>query len=226
MFDRFKNILKSMALSQMSKMETPEIMAEQAESQLESELKNLMDALTSGMANEKILKDKLAKSKEEVTLWDGRAKVAVGQNNDDVAKQALQKKQSFVQEGQTLENQIAEQANINQALKQKHAQLQAKLNDFRLNKGKLIAQMKAGESTAKISELLSDSSSSGLGHWEQKINQKAARADALAEIADPGGVEGRFKDEAKERLLEDELSSIKAQVGGFKLIEEKEPPAE
>lgn len=223
MFDRFKNIVKAKLNQQISKMETPEMMAEQAEMQLESDLGKIMEAVAEGLTNEKLLQEKIKKNKEEIAVWEQRAKVAVQQQNDEIAKQCLAKKSECSQNEKNLEAQVTEQRNSNQALKAKHAELQTKLKELRMKKGKAISGLQASDAMAKAGELLSGPG--GLSDWEEKINQKEAKGQAFAEIADPDGTEAKLKAKEAESRLDDELSSLKAQIKGIKIIEDKDTSA-
>lgn len=219
MFERFKNILRATVNQQISKMETPEVLAEEAEAKMNEDLKKISEALTDGVATTNILKDRIAKNKEQITVWEERAKLAVEKNNDDVAKQSLQKKLEYVQDVQRTEAQLAEQVKTNQELKAKHAELQAHLKEFSLNKQKIVAQLKGEGAVSKMNELLSGSS--GMDHWEDKVNHNAARAKALEELAEPEQLAKNFEETDQQKKIEDELSSIKGQIGGIKIIEDK-----
>lgn len=65
MFDRLMNIIKSMFNSGVSKLETAEVLAEQAESDLSKSVKQVQDALTASITNEKMLEAQLKKTSEE-----------------------------------------------------------------------------------------------------------------------------------------------------------------
>ena len=52
MFDRFKNVMKGMLNQGVSKLETPAILAEQAQMELESGLKKVKEAVTVAVTNE------------------------------------------------------------------------------------------------------------------------------------------------------------------------------
>lgn len=61
MFERLKNIINAMFNKSMSQLETPEVLAEQAQGELESGVKKLREAMTGSLANEKMLEKQLQK---------------------------------------------------------------------------------------------------------------------------------------------------------------------
>ena len=65
MFERFKNVISGMLNKGVSKMETPELLAEEAQEELESNVKKLKEALTDSIAQEKLLES------GEVADFDG-----------------------------------------------------------------------------------------------------------------------------------------------------------
>ena len=73
MFERLMNLFKSSANKAVSKLETPEILAEQAQSDLEKNLKSLTEAVTAAIGNQKAIEQQLAKNQEELTTWEKRA---------------------------------------------------------------------------------------------------------------------------------------------------------
>lgn len=216
MLDRLINIFKSMFNKGVSKMETPEILAEQAEMELESNMKKLMEAITAGITNEKLLQQKAQKTKEEITSWEGRAAVAVKAGNDEVAKQCIQKKVDLNSLLKDLESQLSEQRNSINALKSQHSDLERKYREFKSSKDALIARAKASDNIAKANEMISGAPGSKMDQWEQKIREKEAKAEALNELRGPSEVQ--IKEVEKNMVVDDELAALKAAISTPKLI--------
>ena len=217
MLDRFMNQIKAMLNKGISQAETPEILAQQAQDQLETSITKLKEALTGGLAQEKMLEQQIKKNKEDLAMWEQRAATAVQQGNDEIARQCLQKKREHSEQAQTLESQLAEQEKTTAALKVRSAELDEELRDFRNKKTGLIARAQAGEALAKANELLSGASGSGMDKWEQKIREKEARGAALDELGgDPTA--DKFKELDTNSRLDDELAALKEQMGAPRLV--------
>ncbi|MBX9687795.1 MAG: PspA/IM30 family protein [Candidatus Obscuribacterales bacterium] len=222
MFDRLKSILNGMFNKGMAKMETPEVLAEQAEMELESNFKKISESLTSGMANEKMLEKKIQANNEQLSQWEKRAMMAVQQGNDDMARQCLAKKQELVQTSQAFEAQIQEQKKANARMKDAHTELQNKLREFRSKKNEMLARAKASDSVAKANEIVSGASGSSMDKWEQKIAQKEAMSQAMNEMSGNSRADAEFKEWDKQAGLDDELAALKSSMGtGPKLVEAK-----
>jgi phage shock protein A len=203
------NLLKGSANKGLSKLETPEILAEQAELQFQSTLKHLMEAIVTGTTNEKSLEGKIAKTKEELASWEKRAALAVQQNADELARQCLQKKLEAQNNLQSMESQLQEQKANNQRFKSERVETEKKYEDFRRNKANLTGRLKAADGLSKANEILSKTSTSGVDKWEEKIRDKEIKAEALRDVV---GGEAEIKAAGKAMELDDELAALKAQM--------------
>jgi phage shock protein A len=212
MFERLKNIINAMFNKSMSQMETPEVLAEQAQNELESGVKKLREATTSSIANEKMLEKQIQKASEEVASWEKRATVAVGAGNDEIAKQCLAKKQEQNQQIQSLQTQLAEQKKNSAALKDRYGEMQTKLKEFQTRKGDMINRVKAGDAVVKANDLISKTGGSSMDKWEQKISEKEARAEAIRELNGGGAIDDKFKELDKHMAMDDELAALKAKM--------------
>lgn len=226
MLDRFKNVIKGMLNQGVSKLETPAILAEQAQMELESGLKKVKEAVTVAVTNEKMLETQLQKNKDDLALWEKRAVMAVEQNNDDLARQCIAKKKEFAEHVQSLTNQLAEQKNSTTAMKQKLSEIEEEYREFKVKKQAMLARAKAADGVAKANELISGGTAGGgssMDKWEEKIKEKENRNEALKEISGVS-TEKHFDDAAKSLDLDDELAALKAKMTTPKLIEDKNVP--
>ncbi len=213
MFDRLKNIMNAVFNKGMSQLETPEVLAEQAQNELETGVKKLREAMTSSLQNEKMLEKQIQKNTEEVASWEKRAAVAVGAGNDDIAKQCLEKRRDLNQVVQGLQTQLDSQKINTANLKGQYGEVEAKLREFQNRKGDMISRVKAGDAVVKANDLMSKTGGAGMDKWEQKINEKEARAEAIRELNGGGAVDDKFKQLDKHIEMEDELAALKAKMG-------------
>ncbi len=223
MFDRFKNVMKGMLNQGVSKLETPAILAEQAQMELESGLKKVKEAVTVAVTNEKMLETQLQKNKDDLAMWEKRAIMAVEQNNDDLARQCIAKKKEFSEHVQSLSTQLTEQKNSTAAMKQKLSEIEEEYREFKVKKQAMLARAKAADGVAKANELISGGGASGgssMDKWEEKIRDKENRNEALKELSG-SSTDKHFNDAAKSLDLDDELAALKAKMTTPKLIEDK-----
>lgn len=223
MLNRLKSLLSAVFSRGMSKLETPEVLAEEAQAQLEKNVKDLKEALTSSLANEKQLEQQIKKNAEEVEQWQKRAAVAVSQNNEDIARQCLQKKNEATQQAQSLATQLQQQKEASAALKERYAEFQNKLREFQTKKQDLISRQQASQAVTSAHELLSSPGGSSMDKWEEKIRMKEARSEAERSLSTPTQ-DQKLIEMAKSADVDDELAALKEQLGAAqqpKLIVDK-----
>jgi phage shock protein A len=219
-FSRLISLLKAKLSRGMAKLETPEILAEQAQDQLETSLKKTKEALVQSITSEKMLDQQIKKAQEEVPTWEKRAAVAVQQNNDELARQCLQKKQEALQKSQMLSGQLEEQKTASANLKKRVGELEEQYKDFQRKKANLTARGNASDAMTKANALLS-AGPTGTDKWEQKIAEKEFRAEAERQMSQEPTKE-KF-DQLDEQIgVDDELARLKAQMQAPKLITDQE----
>ncbi|MCA9803909.1 MAG: PspA/IM30 family protein [Cyanobacteria bacterium HKST-UBA02] len=218
MFKRFMNIVKGSANKGLKKLETPEILAEQAQMELEGGIKKLKEACIDGITTEKKLEQQLAKATKELVEWQKRAELSVKNDNDEIARQCLQKKQDAASQEEDLKRQLEAQKQTNANLKSRLAEMEKELREFTIKKKELIARGQAGDAMASANDLLSKSGSSAMDVLESKIREKEIRNEALAEMRGDTKLDEQFKDMTGNADLELELLAMKEQMSSAKLI--------
>lgn len=226
MFNRFKSLISAMFNKGMSKLETPEVLAEQAQSELEDNLKKLKESLTSSIANEKSLEQQIRKNAEQLETWQKRAAMAVQQNNEDVARQCLMKKGECNQLAQSLDQQLRDQKAASANLKDKYKEIEQNLREFQNKKQNLISRQQASQAVSNAHELISSPGGSSMDKWEEKIRMKEARSEANNIMAQDAAADIQFKQITAASEVDDELAMLKQQMAAAaqpapKLIEDK-----
>jgi phage shock protein A len=218
LFERLKKLFGATANKALDQLETPEILAEKALNELESNLKQLTDGVASSMANEKQLDKKLKANSEQLEVWQKRAGVAVQNNNDEVARECLVKKNELLQLDVELKEQLRAQQSTTAELKQRYRETETALKQLRSQKDNIGARSQAADALAKANQILSATGAGGgMAQWEEKINMKEARAQAAGEMAQ----ESKLQDQIQQSSIEDELAALK-QSTAPKLIEDKQ----
>lgn len=216
MFDRIAMVFKAMVNALLGKVEDPQMMLEQTYQELQSNLIQVRQAVAQAIATEKQLEQQLQKNKDQAATWQNRAAMAVQQNNDDLARQALQRKTQYAQAAQDLEVQLKSQKEATSNLRQRLTELENEVQKAYTKKQVLIARDKAAQATSKANEILSKSSSSGalstFERMETKVAEKEAKAAAYAELSGDS-LEKKFKNFEGQADIELELMALKGNMG-------------
>jgi len=218
------NLVKGSANKGMKKLETPELMAEEAQMELEKAAKDLKEATIDARTNEKMLEKKVEAASKKIEESKARAALAVQQKNDDIARQCLQKKKEMEVELESLNMQLEEQKRISLSMNERRVQVERELSEFKLKKQQLIARMQAGDALADAKSIGDVSSvTSGIDQFEEKIREQEMRNEVLRELDEDTLLEDEFKKlessqgvSAAPSAVDDELAQLKQ-----KLLEDK-----
>lgn len=228
MFQRLASLVKAFFNSLMGKMEDPEMMLEQTYQDLQSNLIQVRQAVAQAIATEKQLEQQLQKNKDQAATWHNRATMAVQQGNDDLARQALQRKQHASQDIASLEGQLKSQKEATTNLRQRLTELEGEVQKAYTKKQVLIARNKAAQATSKANEILSKSTADGalsvMEKMEQKVLERESHAAAMAELGSDQ-LDKKFKSFEGQVDIEAELLALKgvSNPGQKLIIEQKEP---
>ena len=187
-FDRFKRVVKSNINDMISKAENPEKMLNQLIVDMNSQLIDSKKQVAAAIADEKRLERQLAESRAKAQDWEQKAVLAVRAGKDDLAKEALLRKQeydSYVSSyGEEWEKQHESVENLKGTLRQ----LQMKIEEAGRKKNLLIARAKRAEAQKRMQttmgRIADTSAFDAFDRMATKVEQIEAEADALGEIGD------------------------------------------
>jgi len=225
MISRMSTIVKSKMNRLLDSAEDPrETLDYSYEKQLEM-LRNVKRGVVEMVAAKRQIQQQASKVKENVSKLTMQAGQALEAGREDLARLALQRKQSSVLELQGLNDQIAGMELEQEKLTQAEQRLQAKVAAFRTKKEIIKAQYTAAQAQVRIGSALSGISEEmgdiGLAveRAETKTNNMRARAGAIDELVNTGVLEdftGGGDDISRElekltssQNVEDELASLK-----------------
>jgi len=216
MLDRLVQVIKAAFNVLLGKVEDPQMMLEQSYNELQSNVISVRQAVAQAIATEKQLETQLQKNKDQAGTWQNRAGMAVQQGNDELARQALQRKQQYAQAAADLETQLKSQKEATNNLRSRLGELENELTKANTKKQVLIARDKAAKATIKANEILSKTNSSGalsvMERMESKVQEKEAKASALGELSGDS-LEKQFKNFEGKSDIELELLELKGKMG-------------
>jgi phage shock protein A len=187
-FDRFKTVVKSNINDLISKAEDPEKMLNQLVFDMNSQLVEAKKQVAASIADEKRLERQLIENKAKADDWERKAMLAVKAGKDDLAKEALVRKQEFDNYTKGFEQEWEKQKQAVEQLKSTLRQLQLKIEEATRKKNLLVARAKRAEAQKKIQSTLgqlSDNSAfSSFDRMAAKVDQVEAEADAMGELAE------------------------------------------
>jgi phage shock protein A len=158
--------------------------------------------------------------------WYQRAQLALQSGKDDLAREALSRRQQQTDESVALQSQISVQAASIDKLYEGMQMLERKILESKAKKDQMVARARTASTTQKVNDMLSGvtgkSSMDAFSRMEEKVEALEASADVSAEMGALGGnmLPGTNSLEKEFRLLEsassvdDELRKMKGLLGG------------
>jgi phage shock protein A len=219
--ERIRTVLKSNINALISKAEDPEKMLNQLIMDMNEQLLEAKKSVAMAIADEKKLERQALENKGQGEDWERKAMLAVKAGKDDLAKEALTRKQEYDGYAASFQKEFESQHASVEQLKDALRQLQAKIEEASRKKNLLIARAKRAEAQKQIQQtmgsLSATSSFDTFDRMAQKVDQVEAEAEAMKElssISPDQKLEDKFKelessDQSADKLLED----LKAKMG-------------
>jgi len=225
--DRIRTVLKANINALISKAEDPEKMLNQLIMDMDEQLLEAKKTVAMSIADEKKLERQALENKAQGEDWEKKAMLAVKAGKDDLAKEALLRKQEYDGYAASFQKEFESQHASVEQLKDALRQLQSKIEEASRKKNLLIARAKRAQAQKQIQQtmgsLSANSSFDTFDRMAQKVDQVEAEAEAMKELGEVTAdqkLEDKFKelessDSSSDKLLED----LKAKMGQ---IEDKE----
>lgn len=211
----------------LDEMEDPRQTMEYAYARQQEMLRKVKQGLIEVATARRQIEFQARKLRERLPQLDDQASRALAAGREDLARIALQRKQTCLAELTQLEQQAAETAQEERKLTSAEQQFALRVEAFRTRRDSLSARYSAAEAQVGINESLSGVSNesaslgSAIERAEAKIERMQARAsaiDALIEngsLVPPGGgdpIERELSQLAASQAVEQELAALKAKM--------------
>jgi phage shock protein A len=194
--------------------EDPEKVLDQAIVDMQNDLVKMKQSVAQAIASQKRVKQQADQADAEADKWHKRAQLALEQGDEDLARQALKRKKSYVETATSLNTQIDNQSSQVEAMKQNLVALEGKISEARTKKDMLKARANAAKANEQLQDTMgqlnTDSSMAAFQRMEEKIMMMEAKTQAAAEIAG-SDLESQFA-QLESGDVDDELAAMKAQM--------------
>ncbi len=211
-FKRFKTVLKANINDMISKAENPEKVLNQLIIDMNEHLIDSKKSVATAIADEKRLERQVNENRMKSEDWEKKAMLAVRAGKDDLAKEALLRKQEYAKYNQELKPQWEAQHESVSQLKESLKQLQRKIEEARRKKNILIARAKRAEAQKTIQATagsIGDTSAfDAFDRMAAKVEQIEAEADATAELIGMNSEEKNLEEEFKQLESSDNSSDL------------------
>lgn len=189
LFDRIKTVISSNINDMLSRAENPEKMLNQMLIDMNEQMIESKKAVAMAIADEKKLERETGENRVKADEWEKKAMLAVRAGRDDLAKEALLRKQEHEGYAAQLDTQWKAQKESVEKLKESLRTLQTKIEEASRKKNILIARAKRAEAQEKINKTMSSlagnkSAFDTFERMSRKVDEIEARAEAHKELED------------------------------------------
>jgi phage shock protein A len=199
-FSRLKTLISSNVNDMINKAEKPEKMLNQLVIEMNEQLIESKKSVAMAIADEKKLERDYQAQAGTGQEWERKAMLAVQAGKDDLAKEALLRKQEADKSAGDLKAQLEAQKASVDKLKESLRELQNKIDEAQRKKNLLIARAKRAEAQQKIQATVSNVSGNrsafdAFDRMAQKVDEMEAENEASMELEDattPKDLEKQF----------------------------------
>jgi phage shock protein A len=193
----------------------PEKLLDLAIEDMQQQLVKLRQAVIPVMVTQKQTLRQYEQAQSEVSKWQRRAKLAVQNDRDDLAREALRQKKTFTEKVNTLKAYLDEQTTLVDVLKSQLASFESKVSEAKVFKTQIQAQIIAAKTQEQLQEMeLGMNTSNAMAAFEKleaKVLMQESQCQSLVELAD-ADLDSQFAALELSSEVDEELNALKAQL--------------
>ncbi len=228
LISRIALIFRAKGSATLDSVEDPIEMMEYGYQQQQALLQKVKLGLVDVATSKQQLERQARELRARAPQMDDQAKRAIAAGREDLARIALERKHTAMNELGDLERQLAEVADEQRKLAGAETQLASRIEAFRTHKNVATARYTAAQAQVRVNEALTGVGgelaelSMALGRAEEKTDRMISRASAIDALIASGALEtplggDRVEVELRKisvaKKVEDELAALKSQVG-------------
>jgi len=216
LLERVSTLIRANLNDLIDKAEDPEKMIKQVILDMENQLLQVKTQVAIAIADQHMLEKKQKENEDKTAEWMKKAEMAVGKKEDDLARAALHRVESYRELAGNFTQQVTDQKTQVENLKTALRQLEQKLTEAKAKADLLIAQQRRARAVGKAHDartaIGSESKSAAFDRMKRKVAHNEAVSQAKSEMG-AEDVEDRLTAMEKEDRIEQLLAEMKAKQG-------------
>jgi len=216
LLERVSTLVRANLNDLIDKAEDPEKMIKQVILDMQNQLLQVKTQVAIAIADQHLLEKKQKENEDKVGEWMRKAELAVDKKQDDLARAALLRVESYRDLSGSFTEQVTDQKAQVENLKTALRQLDQKLAEANAKADVLIAQHRRARAVGKASDarinIGNGSKAAAFDRMKHKVVREEAVSQAKSEIA-VDDVEDRLAALEKEDRIEQLLGELKAKRG-------------
>jgi phage shock protein A len=216
LLERVSTLVRANLNDLIDKAEDPEKMIKQVILDMQNQLLQVKTQVAIAIADQHLLEKKQKENEDKVAEWMRKAELAVDKKQDDLARAALLRVESYRDLTSSFAQQVTDQKAQVENLKTALRQLDQKLAEAQAKADLLIAQHRRARAVGKASDAKMNagngSKAAAFDRMKHKVVREEAVSQAKSELA-TDDVEDRLAALEKEDRIEQLLGELKAKRG-------------
>jgi len=217
LLERVSTLVRANLNDLIDKAEDPEKMIKQVILDMQNQLLQVKTQVAIAIADQHLLEKKQKENEDKVSEWMRKAELGVDKKQDDLARAALQRVESYRELTDNFGQQVIDQKAQVENLKTALRQLEQKLAEAQGKADLLIAQQRRARAVSKASDekmsIGDNSKAAAFDRMKRKVAHSEAIGQAKAEMAADDDVESRLAALEKEDRIEQLLAELKSRRG-------------
>jgi phage shock protein A len=213
LLERVSTLVRANINDLIDKAEDPEKMIKQVILDMQNQLLQVKTQVAIAIADQHLLEKKQKENEEKTTEWTRKAELAVGKKEDDLARAALHRVESYRELTGSFTQQVGDQKAQVENLKTALRQLEQKLTEAQAKADLLIAQHRRARAVGKAHDarvaIGDHSKGAAFDRLKHKVTHNEAVSLAKSEMG-ADDVEDRFTAMEKSDRIEQLLAEMKA----------------
>jgi len=213
LLERVSTLVRANINDLIDKAEDPEKMIKQVILDMQNQLLQVKTQVAIAIADQHLLEKKQKENEEKTTEWTRKAELAVGKKEDNLARAALHRVESYRELVGSFTQQVGDQKAQVENLKTALRQLEQKLTEAQAKSDLLIARHRRARAVGKAHDARTaigdGSKSAAFDRMKRKVAHNEAVSQAKSELG-ADDVEDRFMAMEKSDRIEQLLAEMKA----------------
>jgi len=219
LLERVATLIRANLNDLIDKAEHPEMMIKQVILDMENQLLQVKTQVAIAIADQHLLEKKQKENEEKISDWTRKAELAVGKQQDDLARAAIERSLHYRQLSDSFAQQVSDQRLQVETLKTALNKLQQKLEEALSKSEMLMAQSRRARTLDKAADARNGCDTRDHAATFDRMKNKVLRQEAIGraktEIIDESSasVEERFAKLEKEDEINRILGELKSKRG-------------
>ena len=224
-FARIAQLIKSNLNDLISRSEDPEKMLNQVVLDMNNQLVEAKKQVATTIADEKRLAKQAEQEASNASEWERRAMMALRAGNEELAKEALNRKREHDELAKTFQDQWQKQKAAVEQLKRALRALNDKIEEAKRKKNVLVARKKRAEAQKSIQETMHGLRDQSAFETFDRMGAEAEAQSELAEEYSGDQLASQFSKLEQTHSADEDLMALKRKMGLAPAELEKAPAA-